>query len=219
MKPDLPSSAADRLDVALLGTFSVTLAGAAIPSERWPSLRSMHLIQLLALAERHRLAREQVIDSLWPQLDPDAGAANLRKAVHHARQALGRQDCVVLHGGDVMLAPALDVCVDANVFEQRARAALTSREAAACGAAAAMYCGDLLPAARYEAWAEPARERLHSLQVALLRAAGDWEGLAERDPTDERAHRELMGRELAAGNRAAAIRWYARLRTALQREL
>src|SRR5512143_4131653 len=28
-----------------------------------------------------------------------------------------------------------------------------------------------------------------------------------------------MGRELAAGTRAAAIRWYARLRTALQREL
>jgi DNA-binding SARP family transcriptional activator/tetratricopeptide (TPR) repeat protein len=211
--------AADRLDVGLMGAFSVALAGTAIPDDRWPSLRSTHLVQLLALADRRRLTREQVIESLWPQLDPEAGAANLRKAAHYARQALGRQDGVVLQGGDVMLAPHLDVHVDAQTFEQRARAALASVDAAACANAAALYGGDLLPAARYEAWTEPARERLRSLQISLLRTACRWEALAELEPTDEPAHRELMARELAAGNRAAAIRWYARLRSALQQVL
>ncbi|MCL4182785.1 MAG: AAA family ATPase [Burkholderiaceae bacterium] len=220
MNAELPSfKAAVRLEVRLLGTFSVAVAGMAIPDDRWPSLRATHLVQLLALSSRRRLAREQAIESLWPHLGPDAGAANLRKAAHLARQALGRQDGVVLQGGEVVLAPQLDVHVDAQVFEQRARSALASGDEAACAEAAALYVGDLLPAARYEAWTEPARERLRSLQIALLRAAGRWEALAEMEPTDEPAHRELIARELAAGNRISAIRWYARLRGALQQVL
>lgn len=221
--PTDPSPSADpasHLEVQLLGGFRVSIAGhEVLPDDRWPSLRSAHLVQLLALAPGHRLAREQVIDQLWPHLEPEAGAANLRKAAHHARQALGRQDGVVLQGGQVLLAPGLTRSVDAHAFEQRAQAALADGDAPACRAAAALYTGDLLPGARYEPWAEAARERLRALQVALLRAAGDWEALAALDPTDEPAHRELIGRALAAGNRAVAIRWYARLRSGLQQEL
>lgn len=198
-----------------MGGFGATLAGSAIESSRWPGLRSAQLVQLLALADGHRLAREQVIEALWPQLDPDAGAANLRKAAHHARQALGRQDAVVLHGGQVQLMPALPVQVDARIFERRARAALDAGDPGACAEVARTWGGELLPAARYEAWSEPARERLLALQAALLRTAGDWVALAELDPTDEPAHRELMAVALAQGNRTAAIRWYARLRRAL----
>lgn len=207
------------LAVRLLGGFAASAAGEAIPDERWPSLRSRHLVQLLALADRRRLARDQVIELLWPQLDAEAGAANLRKAAHHARQALGRQDAVVLHGGEVMLAPSLDTWIDAVAFEQRARRVLRTGEPAACAEAASAYRGDLLPGALYEAWTEPPRERLRSLQVALLRASGQWEALVRLDPTDEPAHRELMAHELAAGNRAAAIRWYGRLRGELQHAL
>ncbi|WOB06010.1 ATP-binding protein [Piscinibacter gummiphilus] len=208
-----------QVEAHLLGTFSVTVGGTRLADERWPSLRSAHLVQLLALAPQHHLARDQVIECLWPHLDPDAGAANLRKAAHHARQALGRQDGVVLQGGQVQLAPASRVVVDAVAFEQQAQAALASSEAQACAAAADLYTGDLLPAARYEPWTESARERLRSLQTALLRAAGRWEALAMFEPTDEPAHRELMAQALESGNRAVAIRWYARLRQALQQEL
>jgi hypothetical protein len=48
-------------------------------------------VKLLALAPRHRLHREQVIDALWPDLPPDAGAANLRKAAHYRDRALRAQ--------------------------------------------------------------------------------------------------------------------------------
>jgi tetratricopeptide (TPR) repeat protein len=53
----------------------------------------------------------------------------------------------------------------------------------------------------------------------LLRVAGQWDKLAQLEPTDEPAHRALMQRELEAGNRAAALRWYAHLREALQESL
>ncbi len=208
-----------RLEVRLLGDFSACVDGVAIAGARWPSLRAQHLVQLLSLAPRHRLGREQVVDALWPQLGLEAGAANLRKAAHHARQALGRHEAVVLQGGDVALWPHGAVVVDAVAFEQQARAALAARDAAACAEVAGRHGGELLPGGRYEAWAEPARERLHALHADLLRAGGLWERLVEVDPTDEHAHRELMAREVDAGNRAAAIRWYARLREALQREL
>ena len=207
------------LQIRLLGAFTVALDDVVVSAEDWPSQRSAQLVQLLALAEGHRVPREQVIDALWPQLEPEAGGANLRKAAHHARQALGLQDAVVLHGGHVTLGPSKSIHVDAAHFEQLARAALASRDPGACAEAASLYAGDLLPGTPYEEWTEAARTRLRSRFLDLLRASAQWERLAEAEPTDEPAHRELMRRELAAGNRPAAIRWYSRLRTALRQAL
>ncbi|TSA15738.1 MAG: hypothetical protein D4R79_00175 [Comamonadaceae bacterium] len=207
-----------RLDVRLLGRFAVFVDRAEIPAKRWPSLRATHLVQLLSLAPRRRQTREQAIDALWPDLAPEAGAANLRKAAHHARQALGRHDGVLMQGGELRLWPDGPVAVDSEDFELQARAALALRDPQACREAADKYAGDLLPSARYEPWAEPARERLQACFTDLLRASSQWERLAQVEPGDEPAHMELMAAELAAGNRAAAIRWYAHLREALQRD-
>ncbi len=211
-----PADRPGRLDVSLLGRFSVAIDGVEVPSERWPSLRATHLVQLLSLQPRYRLTREQVIDILWPQLAPEAGATNLRKALHHARQALGRQDGISVQSGELVLWPDRTVRVDADTFEHRAEAALRQRDAAAYAEAASAYAADLLPGSRYEAWTEPARERLHARYLEVLRASAQWERLAELEPTDEPAHRVLMLSALEAGNRAAALRWYAHLRDALQ---
>ena len=207
-----------RLEVQLLGRFAVFVDHAEVTAQRWPSLRATQLVQLLSLAPRHRLSREQAIDALWPELAPDAGAANLRKAVHHARQALGRHDGISMQGGELRLWPDGPMTIDADDFEVQARAALALRDPQKCSAVADLYPGDLLPGARYEDWAEPARERLHACFTDLLRTSAQWERLAQVEPGDEPAHREMMAAELAGGNRAAAIRWYAHLREALQRD-
>jgi len=217
--PCVPSGAITHLEVFLLGRFAVAIDGALVPAERWPSLRSAHLVQLLGLQPRHRMTRDEVIDTLWPQLEPEAGAANLRKAAHHARQALGRHDSIVLQAGEVMLWPERPLAVDTQRFLQRAQTALAERDPAACADAAVSYTGELLPGARFEPWTEATRELLRERHLQLLRASGQWERLAQQDPEDEPAHRALMQRELAAGNRAAALRWYARLREALQHAL
>jgi len=207
------------LEVDLLGRFAVRIDGAEIAPDRWPSLRAAHLVQLLSLQPRRRLTRDMVVDALWPQLEPDPGNANLRKAAHHARHALGRHDAVVMQGGEVLLWPERPMVVDAEDFERSADAALGRRDAAACAEAARGYGGDLLPGSRYETWTVATRERLHARHVDLLRVAGQWDKLARIEPTDEPAHRALMQRELEAGNRAAALRWYAHLREALQESL
>lgn len=205
--------------IELLGRFRVVVGADEVVAGVWPGRRAAELVALLALTDGHRLTRDQVVEALWPTLNVEAGAANLRKAAHHARQALASPDAVVLRGGQVALFPSRPVETDADRFESQARAALADDDVAACAAAASSYTGDLLPESLYEQWTQAPRERLRSRYVELLRCSGQWERLVQVEPTDEPAYQELMRRELAAGSRPAAIRWYGRLRTALRREL
>lgn len=204
--------------IALLGGLRVHLDERVVGEHDWPGRRPAELVALLALAERRALLRDQVLEALWPHLDPEAAAAQLRKAAHHARQVLG-EEAVALAGGRVALFPGATVETDVEDFERAAAAALKAGDVVACAHAAELGAGELLPEARYEDWAALRREQLTRVRVDLLRRAGAWAGLVEADPTDEQAYRELMRAALAAGNRHAAIRWYGRLRTALEREL
>jgi hypothetical protein len=162
----------DRVRIELLGAFGVSVGGREVVDTAWPGRRSAELVQLLALADRHRLAREQVIEALWPHLGPEAGAANLRKAAHHARQALCRQDAVVLSGGRVVLFPSCQVETDVECFERAAEVALRSWDRAACAEAASGCTGELLPESLYEEWTQARRDHLRSLHVELLRLSG-----------------------------------------------
>ena len=202
-----------------MGAFGVTVDDREVAAGEWSTRRSAELVQLLALAGGRGLAREQVIDALWPALAPEAGAANLRKAAHHARRTLGDADAVVLRGGNVALFPGRAVETDVEAFERAARTALAGPDAGIYAAVADAYGGDLLPEARYEEWTQAPREHLRALHLELLRRTGRWEQVLEADATDEPACRELMRRALERGSRPAAIRWFGRLRTALRREL
>ena len=208
-----------QVRVELLGGFRVVVDGREVREAAWPSRRSAELVQLLALAPRRRLMRDQVCEALWPHLRPDAGAANLRKAAHHARQALGADGALVLQGGAVALFPDTPFETDAEAFERLASSALRSGQRAACEHAATAYAGELLPGARYEPWAQEDGERLRAMHIALLRALHRWEQLLQLEPADEQAHRQLIRAALAQGNRSEAITRYGRLRTALQHQL
>ncbi|MFS8586464.1 MAG: BTAD domain-containing putative transcriptional regulator, partial [Acidimicrobiia bacterium] len=204
--------------VRLLGGFEVAVGGRTVAADAWPARRAAELVQLLALAPDRWLLRDQVLEALWPHLAPEAGAANLRKAAHHVRRALGADDAIVLRGGRVRLFPGRRVEVDAWAFEAAAERALADGDPAACGAVADTRA-DLLPGALYADWTQGVRERLRARRLDLLRAAGRWEDVVELDPTDEPATRALMRAALDGGRPHAALRWYGRLRTTLQVEL
>lgn len=204
--------------IHLLGGFEVEVNGRPVPPGAWRHRRGAELIKLLALAPGHRLHREQVMDALWPDLSPDAAAANLRKATHHLRRALGTPDPVVTEGGCVALCPDWPVSTDVETFEAAAREALGAG-AEACAAAAAFYGGELLPDERYASWACEPRERLRLRYIQLLKLAGRWEAVLDVDPANEEAHRALMRGHIEAGNRQAALRQFARLREALRADL
>lgn len=199
------------LELRVLGGFSVRVDGREIPAAAWAQRRAAELVKLLALMPGHRAPREQVIETLWPRLEPGAGAANLHKAAHYARAALGTSDALVLRGGSASLAPGENLVVDATEFERAADAALAAGNTSACRSAASLYAGELLPDDRYADWAAPIRERLRDRYLSLLRRCGHWERLLAEEPGDEQAHRELMRAHAAAGDREAALRQYRRL--------
>ncbi|HEY0822960.1 MAG TPA: AAA family ATPase, partial [Ramlibacter sp.] len=209
------------VSIRLLGRFCLDVGGAGQPPASGPALtrRAGELLQLLSLQPQHSLLNEQVVEALWPHLDPAAGSANLRKAAHHARQYIGQADALVLRGGRVFLLPGRSVDCDALRFERAADEALAARDPASCRAAAQLYAGDLLPEARYEPWTEAPRQRLRDKYLRLLRQAGELERLVQEEPGDEAAHLALMRAELDAGRRSAALRWYGHLRDHLQQSL
>ncbi len=207
------------MHLQLLGAFHVRVDERCIDADAWPTRRASELVQLLALAERHELARDQLIEALWPHLDAEAGAANLRKAAHHARKTLGSAEAVVLRRGRVALFPSAEVTTDVAEFDSAAGTALESEDSEAWRDPVARYSGELLPESRYEDWAEPHRQRLRIRHLDVLRRGGQWQTIVGLEPTDELAHRELMREAMAAGDPHAAVRWYSHLRTALLREL
>ena len=203
-------------EIALLGGFAVKVGGEPIPDRAWRRSRAAQLVKVLALADGHRLLREQVMELLWPDLASAAASANLRKALHYARQALGSPASIADRGGLMELFPG-SVVVDAVVFEKTARQALA--DGVGCQEAAGLYPGDLLPEDRYASWAEQPRDRLRRLHLDLLRAGEQWERVLTIDPADELAHRGLMQRALDAGDRGAVVRQFELLRYRLRADL
>ncbi len=157
------------IQIRLLGRFEVVVGERRIDGASWPSMRSAQLVQLLALADGLALARDQVIEALWPHLDADAGAANLRKAAHHARRALGAPDAVVLRRGQVALFPDRAVSTDVAQFMIAADTALAGHDPDGWRVAAASYGGELLPDSLYEEWTQAPRRALRSRYVEVLR--------------------------------------------------
>jgi DNA-binding SARP family transcriptional activator/tetratricopeptide (TPR) repeat protein len=208
-----------QVDLRLLDGFAVALDGRVVEEKAWRSRRAVQLVALLALAPHRRLATEQVMEALWPDLPPQAARANLHKTGTLARQAMGSKESIVLRGEAVSLWPSAEVTVDVEEFHTAARRALGSGDPAACADVARRFGRELLPQERYEDWAAAEGDRVHRLHLDLLRAGGLWADLAEADPTDEAAHRNVMEEHFQSGRLHAAIRQFQRLRTVLAREL
>jgi DNA-binding SARP family transcriptional activator len=215
---------AAEVRIWLLGGFRVGLDSRTVPDEAWRRNKAKAVVKLLALAPSHRLHREQLMDLLWPELAPDAAAANLRKAVHFARQALAPEHLRLRQ--EVLQLAAERLWVDVQAFQAAA-------QAGDLAAAIDLYGGELLPEDRFEPWAEQHREQLGARfsrllleRAAELEAGGDLRGAAgalERlvavDPLNEPAATGLIRAYALAGQRHLAIGRYRQLEERLAEEL
>jgi DNA-binding SARP family transcriptional activator len=204
--------------ITLLGGFRVVVGDRVIPDREWRLKRAAELIKMLALASRHRLPREQVLEALWPDADPDRSATNLRKIAFEARRILGLRDGIVLEEGLVKLAPAHPVTTDVSRFAEASQRALAADSPEACREVASWYGGDLLPDDAHAAWCEQDRRYLRAVFLDLLERGRLWGRLVKEEPTHERAHREIMRVQLDGGDRAGAMRQFDLLRTTLREE-
>src|SRR5215207_4061648 len=123
------SGVTESLRVKLLGGFVVSVEARAIEGRQWRLRKAASLLKVLALAPRHRLAKEQVMDLFWPKLEPAAAANNLRYALYVVRRTLDPTSATAasryLHFQDSVLelCPSSPLWVDVVTFEEAAVAA------------------------------------------------------------------------------------------------
>jgi DNA-binding SARP family transcriptional activator len=233
--------AAPRLRIRLLGGFQVEVGARVVLDQEWPLQKSRAVVKLLALEPRHRVNREELMERLWPEAEPDAALNNLYYALHVARRAVdggvarrrSSSPMLQLTAGVLALAPGGSIFVDIEAFQAAARTALQSKDPRAFDLALDLYTGELLPDDPYADWATCPRERLRDLHLQLLSGLahlhherGDFQQaidtlrrLVLEEPADEDSRTHLMRLYASLGQRRQAAREYSELRRALRAEL
>ena len=74
-----PGLAPPALRIQLLGRFQVWRQGVPVPAAEWRGQKTRDLLKILLLADRHFVAKDQLMEWLWPGAEP--GAAG-RVGVH-----------------------------------------------------------------------------------------------------------------------------------------
>lgn len=227
------------LHIRILGRFSVSLNERPVPVATWPRKAAVTVLKILAIERNHLVARDRLIEYLWPDVDEKRGRERLKVAVYSLRQLLAPADLVVHSDEAYGLRPGA-VLLDVAVFEQRvadglrhARQQRPDPAVASLGDALRLYRGDCLEEDVYEDWCAEERMRLREryfeaaecLAEALIcqrrfDAAGRVciDALA-RENCREVFHRMRIECLLAEGRVEAAERQYHRCREVLKREL
>lgn len=194
------------MQIRLLGELELRVDGAIVPPEAWRRRRPLDLLKLIASHEAREIARDSVIDAMWPEKDAAAGGNNLHRALHDLRQIVGG-DCVRLSSGLLRLGPG--VRTDVEAFRQ----GLDSGDPDSLRSALALYKGDLCPADTELEWLASRRASLrrlfvegslrlarHQLSIADHGAAVSTLGrLLDVDSTVEEAYQHLMRAHAAEG--------------------
>jgi len=225
----------ERLRIRVLGPMQLEVGGAVLEGD-WLSHRPGQVLKYLVATRGRPVAADELLEAFWPQTDGTPAATNVRQAVHalrdrmepeRERQAPSRY-IAGRRGGGYELVGGM-VLVDADVFAAAAEAGLAAlrdgdgpRAEAALARASALYRGDFLADEAESEWALPERARLRTLAGRVLRAlagirvrAGELDAasellqrLAELEPLDVEAQRQLLTLLLRRGRRTEAARRY-----------
>jgi DNA-binding SARP family transcriptional activator len=194
------------------------------------------LALLLALAvEGHPVARDRLVDRLWPDLQDESAYNALKMCVHRARQQLGAPGAIVVSRGGYALAPEVEVDLRwlQRVLDRMRRDALPPEDAPRLRTVFdALVRGRPASFADWE-WFEPVEQTLaaaaHEVGAFIaaraldegdhVRALGIAQALTKLDPLDESARQIAIRAHIAANDRSAAILDYRAYKALLRSEL
>lgn len=234
------------LHVRALGPFKLYRGKEEVSPREWQREKAKSLFQLLLVNRKGYLHKDQILEALWPGLDPDVASAHFKVAlntmlnvIEPGRPARLSPFYVNRQGPLYGLNPVSGYWVDADEFESLVAKGMKLADNDARGAcdvfrsALELYQGDFLQDCLYEDWATAERERL---LAAYLRAAQKFaeillgeneidecirvcEQILAKDSCWEEAYRLLMMCYLTCRNRAMAVRTYERCAAALRTEM
>jgi DNA-binding SARP family transcriptional activator len=201
-------------ELRTLGTFAFRVDGRDIARPSTQKARA--LLAYLALRREEAISRDEVVETFWPESEPENARQSLKTALWSIRRAIrdaGLEPNDIFSADHFTLRWQAPTVVDASEFETRARTGDTQ--------ALDLYAGDFLPG-DYDLWASAQRERLiqtlESLLARSLRERGDVsiaQRLLQLDPFSEEAYGALIDAELTERRTVAATTLLARFRRVL----
>lgn len=235
------------LRIVALGGLEVSVGERELGPSAWRSVRARRLFQLLLLHRFRWVPREVILESLWPETDPERGANNLWQTMHVLRRTLeptlkeARQSAYIRTREEgCRLAPGDGHRFDVEAFEQAVSAGDRhwhhgrGRPAEnAWREAVELYRGDLFAESPYVEFTIPDRERLRELFLRCLMHLLDgcergkrWDECAalsrralELDPYQEELHRHRIQALLALGHRREGLEAYHAYEKMMVREM
>jgi DNA-binding SARP family transcriptional activator len=228
------------LRLRVLGGFVARRGDWTIEPSAWGRPMAARLVRCLLTRDGAVMHEEELLEQLWPSLEPASARRSLHVAVHRARAALdvrgAARSVLEINGEGYRLRLGAQDTFDAAEFDAAAQIALGvagSDRRAQLEQACALWRGEPLPDDRYEPWAIAWCERLVERYVAVLAGlvevclqSGDVAAaidsahrLTAIDRFNEGAHRDLMIAYARAGRTGHALRQYLTCRRTLVAEL
>src|SRR4051794_28414239 len=228
----------ERTTIRLCGEFSAVVRGRVVTADLG-GRQGRAVFASLVLSRPQGLARDQLIDVLWPAAPPKSPERGLDVVVSRLRTALGQD--VVSGRSQLTLTLDPDAVIDVEVARRCVRDSEAALAAGDCERArdAAhegldVLAGPLLPGLEGP-WLDHHRARLTEIVPRLLRAAArgglalggdaldqaltDARALVAENPFSESACGLLMEVQAARGDVAEALQTYEELRVRLLEEL
>ena len=229
--------------IELLGEFRVSRGGNVVDMSATRSQKAVLLLKYLAANKGHLMAREQIIEAVWPDSTFFSAEHSFEVAISTLRKLLdfpAGPSIIVRKGRGYQLHPEMLIRTDVELFAHSVKQGYWwlqrgQKELArlAWEEADALYKGDFLQEDIYVDWALMQRERLKEKYLDAVLALGeiaferselneaiDRANLAiSHDPLRESGYRLLMKAHFCQGNRAMALRDYLRCQQALMLEL
>lgn len=189
------TTALEPLQVRCLGTLDIRLGWNKVDS--WRSKKAKALFKYLIAQRGRPVPKDVLMETLWPEGDPQAANNNLKAAVHALRQTLdpsgrnsdGKESTqyILFLDGNYMLNTEAEIWVDVEEFEHQwamgrrlDKEGKTSEATTAYAAAESLYRGDFLEDDLYEDWTLLRREALKDTYLAILSKLGE-RSMAEDD--------------------------------------
>lgn len=225
-----------------LGSFGVMLRG--VPVQRWRSRKGRSLFAYLLYHHKRPVYRDVLMETFWPDVDPECSRDSLNVTIHHIRQDLrgcdSAQEIILYKDECYAINPDLEVWLDCEAFQSQWHKVQhhrydkdVTRECRELEDVVHLYKGDFMEEEPYEDWAASERENYREEFLVILErlsehylsrgdveeAASLCERILERDNCRENVHKKLMLCYYRLGCRDKAMKQFRRCADVLQKEL
>jgi LuxR family maltose regulon positive regulatory protein len=223
-----------------LGSFQVWQGRKLIADNGWKRRRAGELFRFLLLQTGFSAGRDLILETFWPDNDPQAAVGLLHQATSTLRHILEPDlpdkfpsRYLSVEGERVTLVMPDSSQVDFLEFEQQITKAIAAQRIDLLQTALQIVRGDLFPTDRYADWSTSRRERITDLYHRGMQALGQQHlaqgayfdalecsrAIVREDPWNEDA--VLLGMQAYVGLRDAprALRMYQSLEKTLRDEL